>query len=83
LYSISFAEVDTIPKDFQLEIIDMISNHTLKELFLYFRRISQILIVLQILCVKNFAMKLSSALGSNFFRIKIIKSKYTSSLTEN
>jgi len=83
IYSISFAEVDTIPKDFQLEIIDMISDHTLKELFRYISRILQNLIVIQIFCLWNFAMKLSSVLGSNFSCIKIIKSKNTSSQTEN
>lgn len=83
-------EIDTVPEDLQLELIDMQSDHTLRGMFNsvtlteFYKSLSSD----KFPCMKNFARKIFSVFGStyiceqSFSCMKIIKSKNRSSLTD-
>ena len=84
------AEIDTVPENLQLELIDLQSNHTLKGLFhsVTLTEFYNSLSLDEFLRLKNFAMKIFSIFGSTyiceqtFSSMKIIKSKNRSSLAD-
>ena len=84
------ADIDTAPEELQLELIDMQSDHTVKEMFNAVTLVDfyKSLSADKFPCVKKFAGKMFSIFGStyiceqSFSCMKINKSQYRCSLTD-
>jgi hypothetical protein len=84
------ADIDTAPEELQLELIDMQSDHTVKEMFNAVTLVDfyKSLSAEKFPCMKKFAGKMFSIFGStyiceqSFSCLKINKSKYRCSLTD-
>jgi hypothetical protein len=76
------ADIDSAPEELQLELIDMQSDHTVKEMF------NAVTLAEKFPFMKKFAGKMFSVFGStyiceqSFSCLKINKSKYRCSLTD-